>query len=112
MITNEKIASYCTEFVRQHQLACDSLTEAQLAEAFRQALMAGDFMRQVVAGSNSQAVLYVPWNEVDRLRSLYEELICAVASKHEGETRHETALRYIREREAQPGVEGSDPKQA
>ena len=29
----------------------------------------------------------------------YMELIYAVGMKHEGETRHETALRYIRERE-------------
>ncbi len=30
---------------------------------------------------------------------LYDELIYAVATKYEGEPRHETALRYIRERE-------------
>lgn len=29
----------------------------------------------------------------------YHELIYAVASKHDGETRHQTALRYITERE-------------
>lgn len=29
----------------------------------------------------------------------YVELICAVATKNEDETRHQTALRYIRERE-------------
>lgn len=32
-------------------------------------------------------------------QSLYNELLYAVATKHEGETRHATALRYIRERE-------------
>ena len=37
--------------------------------------------------------------ENKRLHSLYIELLYAVARKHEGETRHETALRYIRERE-------------
>jgi len=31
---------------------------------------------------------------------MYNELIMAVAQKFDGETRHETALRYIREREA------------
>ena len=36
----------------------------------------------------------------DAARSKYEELIYAVASKFPGETRYETALRYIREREA------------
>lgn len=34
------------------------------------------------------------------VRELYCELILAVESKHPGVTRHETALRYIQEREA------------
>jgi len=34
------------------------------------------------------------------LAGKYDQLIYAVAWKHEGETRHQTALRYIREREA------------
>ncbi len=33
------------------------------------------------------------------LRAQYDELLLAVASKCPGETRHQTALRYIRERE-------------
>jgi len=37
--------------------------------------------------------------ELDRLNNLYYDLILAVESKHPGEMRHETALRYIRERE-------------
>ena len=36
------------------------------------------------------------WIEVSEA---YNELIMAVASKHGGESRHQTALRYIRERE-------------
>ncbi len=36
----------------------------------------------------------------DALRAKYEELLYAVSRKYEGEDRHETALRYIREREA------------
>ena len=35
-----------------------------------------------------------------RTASLYNELIMEVAQKFPGETRHETALRYIRERES------------
>lgn len=86
------------ELVRKHQLAVETLTEHQLAEAIRQAIASGDFMRHVVTDGR-QAVTYIPWREVERLRALYNELLYAVASKHEGETRHETALRYIRERE-------------
>ena len=37
--------------------------------------------------------------ENERLSKEYYELIFAVASKCPGETRHETALRYIQERE-------------
>ena len=37
---------------------------------------------------------------IDLLTRFYNELIEAVKTKHPGETRHETALRYIREREA------------
>ena len=86
------------ELVRKHQLAVETLTEQQLAEAMRQAIASGDFMRNVVTDGR-QAVIYIPWREVEHLRSLYNELLYAVASKHEGETRHETALRYIQERE-------------
>lgn len=35
----------------------------------------------------------------DRLRELYEELIYAVGNKYEGESRHQTALRYIKRAE-------------
>ena len=35
-------------------------------------------------------------------KTLYMELLYAVASKHPGETRHQTALRYIRQRENMP----------
>ena len=89
------------ELVRKHQLAVETLTEQQLAEAIRQAIASGDFMRNVVVDGR-QSVIYIPWREVEQLRLLYNELLYAVASKHEGETRHETAIRYIRERENHP----------
>ena len=38
-------------------------------------------------------------DEVEALEAKYYELILAVVMKHEGETRHETAMRYIVERE-------------
>ena len=39
-------------------------------------------------------------SEARRLRKRYDELLYAVSRKFEGEDRHETALRYIREAEA------------
>jgi len=38
--------------------------------------------------------------ELERL-ALYNELLLAVCKKHPGETRHQTALRYIQQAEAQ-----------
>ena len=89
------------DFVRKHALAVESLTEQQLAEVIRQAIAAGDFQRNIIneGGTHKQAVIYHPYREVSRLRPLYDELIYAVATKHDDETRHETALRYITERE-------------
>ena len=37
--------------------------------------------------------------ELTRLRGLYEELLFAVGNKYPGETRHQTALRYIQRAE-------------
>lgn len=39
-------------------------------------------------------------DEIERLRGLYEELLFAVGNKCPGETRHQTALRYIQKVEA------------
>lgn len=38
--------------------------------------------------------------EIERLSALYYELLFAVGEKHPGETRHQTALRYIQQAEA------------
>lgn len=36
----------------------------------------------------------------ERVEKLYEELIMAVGNKYKGETRHQTALRYIQQAES------------
>ena len=87
------------EFVRRHNLAVEALTEKQLAEVIRQAIASGDIVRNVMSDGSAQAITYIPYREVSRLRDQYHELLYAVATKHDGETRHETALRYICERE-------------
>lgn len=88
----------CAAMAKQHAAAVDTLTEQQLAEAIRQAIESGDFTRYVTT-DNRLSVVYLPFQETGRIRALYEELIMAVESKHDGESRHETTLRYIRERE-------------
>lgn len=49
-------------------------------------------------------MVQVPYND---LLKLYNELLFAVARKWPGETRHQTALRYIQEREQTPPYEES-----
>jgi hypothetical protein len=98
-------AAFCSndlfvEFIKKHQIAIENLTEHQLAEAIRQAIQSGDFIRYVRQEDSAQQIVYVPWREADRLSSLYHEILNAVETKYEGESRHETALRYIKERES------------
>ena len=97
------------EFVRKHQLAVESLTEKQLAQAIRQAVSSGDFVRHV-RPDGAQSVVYLPGREVEELRAKYHELVFAVSRKHDGETRHDTALRYIREAEETSSATGDECK--
>jgi len=89
----------CEELIKKYNLAIESLTEAQMAEALRQAVLSGDFQRIICA--DGQAVNYIPYREVEKWKNLYFDLINEVATKYVGETRHETARRYIHEREHQ-----------
>lgn len=62
--------------VREHALAVDQLTEAQLAEAIRQAMP--DFVRNVHAspdGTHRQSVVYLPGREAAEWRRRYYELL-------------------------------------
>lgn len=48
--------------------------------------------------------------ELERVRGLYNELLFAVGRKYPGETRHQTALRYIQQ--AERGNTEADAKAA
>ena len=66
--------------------------EQQAAEAL--AARAGTALR--AAAEIRVAEAKTDAEELSRLRMLYDELLMAVGNKYPGETRHETALRYIR----------------
>ena len=55
-----------------------------------------DFISNLLSSATQQAV--------QEERKKYEELIMAVGNKYPGETRHETALRYIKQAEMSSGV--------
>lgn len=50
------------------------LDEEQLFNCFVQALIAGDFVKQVVQGSGAQNFIYVPYRECERLRAENQRL--------------------------------------
>jgi predicted nuclease with TOPRIM domain len=91
----------------QHQCEMKDALQALLAQAEAQLAETREhlaLLRVQAAERNT-----VPRSRFDVLQSLvgtldaqverYNELLYAVETKHEGETRHQTALRYIRERE-------------
>ena len=68
----------------------------------------GEEARHMVETFDGEYVLYEDHlavvAEKDREIEKYMELLHAVESKHPGESRHETALRYIRKAEQHDGV--------
>ena len=50
--------------------------------------------------------------EIERLRALYNELVFAAGKKYQKETRHETALRYIKTAEGCEAVNLRKAKKA
>lgn len=56
----KSISEHIEELVREHALAVNNLTKAQLVESIRQAIACGDFERHVCPSNSSQAVIYIP----------------------------------------------------
>lgn len=102
MSSDIKNTTLFAEFVRKHSLSVEHLTENQLAEAIRQAIEAGDFIRHVRA--NTQMVVYVPFNEVARLRQQYNDLSMDVRNKYE-------AIQECMENMPQGGIGINGPNQ-
>ena len=73
----EKLKAACDDLVSQHNLATEQLTAKQIAEALRQAILAGDFQRHVRA--RGQRVVYLPYWEVRWLRRQIDELRAELA---------------------------------
>lgn len=92
-----QLSTACEKVVREHHIAIDGLTEKQVAEAFKQAVLAGDFHVNVVARPpmeipvwngtldlsaprstfethHSQSVVYLPGLGMDELRAKLERM--------------------------------------
>lgn len=63
--------------IAKHHIACEELTERQLAEVMKQALTCGDIQKLVVtmpAGTLQQGVVYIPFARQQELESEIKRL--------------------------------------
>ena len=106
MSTLASDSEYLRTIIKAHNLAVEQLTIEQFVDVIRQMIASGDIIRYVRNADGigeSQSVVYIPFHEAERWKDKYHELIMAVGNKYDGETRHETALRYIRQAESCQG---------
>jgi hypothetical protein len=77
---SREITEALDELIRKYGLmkakACEALTEKQMAESLRQALVSGDFER-LVAVDGRQCVIYLPYAEAERWKQKYYDLLTA-----------------------------------
>lgn len=95
----EAYENYMIDYIKRYHLVIRDLDEKQVAKVLLEVIESGDLIKLVTYDGKSQNFIYVPYKGYDELRSKYNELIYAVAQKYPDENRHETALRYIKERE-------------
>lgn len=77
MIANLTLEPHVQEQIRkltdadynQHRAAVEQLTRKQFSEAFTQAIASGDFLRHVRVDNNAQAVTYIPYRELELIRT-------------------------------------------
>lgn len=68
MMSQESITKLFVDLVRKYNIVLEGFTEKQLIEAFKQAVACGDFER-LITQDGRQQVVYIPFNDVERLRN-------------------------------------------
>lgn len=66
-MNTQELLNQITTLIEQKQLAVNELTKNQLAEAMRQALLSGDFIRHCRIDGEAQTVVYLPYWEMSNL---------------------------------------------
>lgn len=69
-----QLEAACKRVIRERQIAIEQLTGDQIADALKQAILCGDFQRNVLAGSDQQSVVYLPGRGMDELRAKCDKL--------------------------------------
>jgi hypothetical protein len=77
-MNDTQITDAIRTLIEEKNIAVDSLTRDQLAEALLQALACGDFVRNVRVDTEAQQVVYVPFREVESLRSQVHMMHCVL----------------------------------
>lgn len=80
-MNDEEINASIEKLAFKHQLAIEQLTESQLAEAIRQAILCGDFQRHISV-NNNQLVTYAPFRKLkdaERERDEAREVLREIA---------------------------------
>ncbi len=90
MINNATLETHIEAAIRAHNIAVENLTERQLCEAFKQALLSGDFVRYVQVGSDKQSVVYIPFAGQDCLREKIADLEKELATANSVLAEYET----------------------
>lgn len=56
------------QMIQIHSLAVEKLTEQQVANAIKQAILAGDFTKYLIVSADKQTIVYQPFRECEELR--------------------------------------------
>lgn len=76
------MAPLMEKLIREKAIAADNLTREQLADAILQAIAAGDFCRYVDVDHTRQTVTYIPFREVESLKSEIARLKEEISELH------------------------------
>lgn len=86
---HQKVDDMVSKLIADYTITRDQFTEQQVGELVKQLLLSGDIFKLISPSGGK--MMYHPYE----IRQKYNELLHAVSFKHEGESRHDTALRYI-----------------
>ena len=75
-MSDQEINAAIERLAHTHQLAIEDLTESQIADAIKQAILSGDFQRNISA--NSQSVTYTPYRKLKDAERERDEALMAL----------------------------------
>lgn len=93
--------------IKAHQIAINDLTEKQCCEVFKQAIQCGDIQKLVRQTDDAQSVIYIPFEEQQRLQFRIQELEAQIRALCHPDSRTEgmfPVILYLKTKEDQDGL--------